>query len=76
MAELGFNGGIPCAQRAGEQKFYDASLGHTPQDILYSGEYRYIFSFIFTLHTPAFAVVVAAAAVAANTGTAAAVPLP
>ncbi len=75
MAELGFNGGIPCAQRAGEQKFYDASLGHTPQDILYSGEYRYIFNFIFTLHTPAFAAVVAAA-VAANTGNAAAVPLP
>lgn len=39
---LGFGGSIPCAQKKGARKFYDATKGETPESVLFGGNYRHV----------------------------------
>ena len=39
---LGFGGSIPCAQKKGERKFYDAAKGETPESLIFGGNFDHV----------------------------------
>lgn len=41
-AGMGFGGSIPCAQKKGNRKFYDAAKGETPERLILEGNFNHV----------------------------------